>query len=99
MEENIGVASDIGLEWVQGAKANSKNVEKLGNELGDFLGEAINVTKQKPSLKIFGNIKKFGREIRIGFDESHPFYHIDIERNKLGKIYKDLKLKIRIENF
>jgi len=99
LEENIGSASEIGLDWVQGAKANTKNAEKLGKQLGEFLGESKNIIKPKETLTKFGNIKKFGKEVRIGVDKVHPFRHIDIERNMMGKIYKDLKLKIKIDNF
>jgi len=61
--------------------------------------EAKNFIDPKGTKTIFGKINKFGKEVRIGVDKSHLFQHIDIERNKIGKIYKDLKLKISIENF
>lgn len=99
IEENIGLASGIGLEWLSGSKATRKNAEMLGKQLREFLGEGKNLIEPKKTLTKFGNIKEFGKEVRIGFDKIHRFQHIDIERNVVGKKFKDLKLQIKIENF
>ena len=71
----------------------------LGKQLREFLGEGKNLIEPKKTLTKFGNIKEFGKEVRIGFDKIHRFQHIDIERNVVGKKFKDLKLQIKIENF
>lgn len=69
----------MGLEWVNGSNANAENAIKLGKQLGDFLGETKNIIQPKPTLTKFGNINKFGKEVRIGKDvSSHIFHHIDI---------------------
>src|SRR5205085_1644739 len=93
-----GNASELGLNKLNGTNVTEESTNLMIKSLKSFIKglpeSSVKYDESLSRLKI-GNLEKFGKEIRIGRDvKFHRYQHIDVQRNAIGKKYKDLNFKI-----